>query len=284
MKQTLGIEIQRRAISDYVRRVRGEIVAWYEDFGSASASLPRLGKHQPELERALAHAREIGAALTVARLDRLTRSTVVLCVILETGPRLVVAETPNAGPFVLQIYAAVAEEYRRQVSRRCRAGIAAAKARGVERNPHAKRVGQMSRDAARAHASKLRPMMEEIRTGSSMTRDEVAAELNARGIRPMIAARWDSHNVSCVWSWFHRRWRTQRFPGRFSQGAPSGLAGAKAFEQKLRPVIVAYRNAGAVTAREIMDHLNNDGLTTRAGLRWSKANTHRLLGRLAKEA
>ena len=47
-----------------------------------------------------------------ARTDyRLTRSTAGLALILECGPKPLVVETPNARPFVLQIYAAAAEEY-----------------------------------------------------------------------------------------------------------------------------------------------------------------------------
>ena len=48
-----------------------------------------------------------------------------------------VTEIPNADPFMLHIYAAVAEQERTKISERTKAALAAAKARGVKLgNPH----------------------------------------------------------------------------------------------------------------------------------------------------
>ena len=44
----------------------------------------------------------------------------------------IVAEIPNADPFMLHIYAAVAEQERTKISERTKAALAAAKARGVK--------------------------------------------------------------------------------------------------------------------------------------------------------
>ena len=49
----------------------------------------------------------------------------------------VVTEIPNADPFMLHIYAAVAEQERTKISKRTKAALAAAKACGVKLgNPH----------------------------------------------------------------------------------------------------------------------------------------------------
>jgi DNA invertase Pin-like site-specific DNA recombinase len=169
--QTIGLEIQRNEIERYVQRAGGEIISWYTDIGSASATLKRLSKNQPNLSSALTAARKSKATLIAARLDRLTRSCAVLASILENGPKLVIAGTPTATPFVLQVYAAVAEEFRRQTSRRCKAGIVAAIARGA-RDPakyreSGRRFGLLTRQAAKDHAEHLRPVMEEFRRGSA---------------------------------------------------------------------------------------------------------------------
>jgi DNA invertase Pin-like site-specific DNA recombinase len=107
-KQTIGLEIQRAGVEDYIQRNGGELIAWYEDVGAAAKSAGDLSKAQPNLVRALAHSLNVQATLIVARLDRLTRSTAVLALTLEDGPPLLVVETPDASPFILQIYAAVA--------------------------------------------------------------------------------------------------------------------------------------------------------------------------------
>src|SRR5882724_304782 len=121
--QVIGLEIQRRTIRTYAERVGAEIIAWYEEVRPASQSVAKFERHQPELFRAIEHCRKAGATLIVARLDRLARSAALCTSLIESGPPLVVAELPNASPFVLQIYAAVAEEYRRIVRRRCMAGV-----------------------------------------------------------------------------------------------------------------------------------------------------------------
>src|SRR5690349_243336 len=85
-QQVLGLEIQRNAIDRYRACAGAEVVAWYQDIGTASRGLSRLTKDQPALGRALAHARSLNANLIAARLDRLTRSTAILAEILESGP------------------------------------------------------------------------------------------------------------------------------------------------------------------------------------------------------
>src|SRR5260370_26818755 len=102
--------MQQSAIDDYVRRTGTEIIASYQDVGTASPTQARLPNQQPQLVRALAQARAENASLIVARLDRLTRSTAVLALLLECGPKLLVVETPTAIPFVLQVYARGAAE------------------------------------------------------------------------------------------------------------------------------------------------------------------------------
>src|SRR5258708_21363696 len=117
--------MEQAAIDQHVHRTRGELSDWYQDGGSGSPTQSRLPKQQPQLVRAISRARAEIASLIVARLDRLTRSTAVLALLLESGPPLLVVETPNASPFGLQIYPAAAEEYRRPVIRRGKAGTTA---------------------------------------------------------------------------------------------------------------------------------------------------------------
>ena len=181
--QTIGLEMQQSAINDYVRRTGTGIIASYQDVGAASPTQARLPNQQPQLVRALEQARAEKASLIVARLDRLTRSTAVLALLLECGPKLLVVETPNASPFVLQIYAAAAEEYRRQVSRRVKAGIVAAQAKGRDTHAHAYRSGRANQAAHRRYADRIRPIVESIRRGRRLSQGDVAAELNARGLR-----------------------------------------------------------------------------------------------------
>ena len=57
--------------------------------------------------------------------------------LMAQGVPFIVTEIPNADPFMLRIYAAVAEQERTKISERTKAALAAAKARGVKLgNPH----------------------------------------------------------------------------------------------------------------------------------------------------
>jgi DNA invertase Pin-like site-specific DNA recombinase len=87
---------------------------------------------RPEMAKAIAHAKREGATLLVAKLDRLSRRVSFIAGLLEDH-RLSfrVACMPTADKFQLHIYAALAEQEREFISARTKAGLAAARARGV---------------------------------------------------------------------------------------------------------------------------------------------------------
>lgn len=281
-RQTIGLEMQKTAIDDYSNRTNSEIIAWYQDVGSASPTQARLPNQQPQLVRAIAHARTEHASLLVARLDRLTRSNAVLALLLESGPPLLVIETPTAGPFVLQIYAAAAEEYRRQVSRRVKSGIAAAQAKGRDTHTHAYKSGLGNQAVHKRYADGLRPVIESIRRGRRMSQGDVAAELNARGLHTVRGGSWTADSVQILWVWFHRRWHSTRFRGRPSRSGAAATVAARARAERLRILIKAYRERGARTAEDIMKRLNKGKVPTVSGRPWSVAMTRRLIHRLRR--
>jgi DNA invertase Pin-like site-specific DNA recombinase len=93
---------------------------------------------------------------------------------------------------MLHIYAALAEKQRRLISERTKAGLAAAKRRGVQLGGHNRKSDEIAADAA-ARAEALRPVFAEL---AGLTMRACAAELNARGIaapkwRPMARAAGD---------------------------------------------------------------------------------------------
>ena len=278
--QTIGLEMQQSAINDYVRRTGTGIIASYQDVGAASPTQARLPNQQPQLVRALEQARAEKASLIVARLDRLTRSTAVLALLLECGPKLLVVETPNASPFVLQIYAAAAEEYRRQVSRRVKAGIVAAQAKGRDTHAHAYRSGRANQAAHRRYADRIRPIVESIRRGRRLSQGDVAVELNALGLRTVRGLKWNADTVTILWDWFHLRWDSTRFRGRSSSAGAKAAAAAVARAEALRILIKAYRARGARKAEDIMKLLNKDKVPTVSGRPWTVHRTRLLIRRL----
>lgn len=232
-----SLEVQRQSIEAYAARVGGTIVARFEEVRLASFNLKSLGRAQPELCKALDLAKLAKATLIVARLDRLTRSVAILANILESSQPLVVVDTPGASPFVLQIYAAAAEEYRRQTSRRCKAVIAAAIAGGVNRRRHALMAGAAQHEAAKAHALRVKAIIEEIRLGRPMSAGDVAEQLNRRGELSYRKLPWTDGSILVAWRWFHRKWATARYPGRSSSSGGDEVTAARARAEQLRAIV-----------------------------------------------
>jgi DNA invertase Pin-like site-specific DNA recombinase len=280
--QVLGLALQRDVINRYVEKTGATLLDVYEDIQRASRRADDFAKHQPELARALLRCRQSSAALLVARLDRLSRSVALVAKLLEEGPALVVAEMPQASKLMLHVYAALAEENRERMSRRVRAGIAAAMAAGRKRNPHSKALAVRLRKEAMARAAAVRPVMEGVRQGRAMTLPEVAEELNARGLRTARGEPYTHPTTFKLWRRFHRKWHTRRFPGR------PGSTDSIVFEARmvahldlLRSIVERLRREGVTAQEEITRRLNEAGYRTVTGRPWHRNMTYRLLRRLA---
>jgi DNA invertase Pin-like site-specific DNA recombinase len=118
---------------------------------------------RPELVKAIAHAKQAGACLLVAKLDRLSRRVSFIAGLLE-DQRLSfrVACMPTADKFQLHIYAALAEQEREFISARTKAGLAAAKARGVKLGgirPNTIKTNEAAKAKATADAEQLRGVL-----------------------------------------------------------------------------------------------------------------------------
>src|SRR3981189_2989909 len=88
--------------------------------------------NRPQLKAALAAARKLRCHVGVAKLDRLSRDVHFISGLMAHRVPFVVAELgPDVDPFVLQLFAALAEKERALIAARTRSALAAAKARGV---------------------------------------------------------------------------------------------------------------------------------------------------------
>lgn len=125
----LGIEAQRAAV---VRFAEAEGITILEEFvevetGKGSDALDR----RPRLTQALETARKAKCPVIVAKLDRLSRDVAFIAGLMAQRVPFIVAELgADADPFMLHLYAALAEKERRLISDRTRAALAARKANG----------------------------------------------------------------------------------------------------------------------------------------------------------
>jgi DNA invertase Pin-like site-specific DNA recombinase len=106
---------------------------------------------RPQLGIALAMAKKLKCPVIVAKLDRLSRDVAFIAGLMAQKVAFIVAELgPDVDPFMLHIYAAVAEKERSMISDRTKSALAAAKARGVQLGSKQPAIGAAKGGAARA--------------------------------------------------------------------------------------------------------------------------------------
>ena len=155
-------------------------------------------KADSQLTAAIALAKRTGATLLVARLDRLSRSVAFIATLMEDKKLdFRVATMPSACKFNLHIYAALAEQEREFISKRTKAALQAAKARGVKlggARPEAEARHKAVREEADARAKTIAPTITSMRESGS-TWDEIAKQLNAMSVPTARGGKWYGKTV-----------------------------------------------------------------------------------------
>src|SRR3954453_1397740 len=195
----LGLEAQREAVAGYLNGGNWQLAAEFVEIESGKRN------DRPELAKALATCRRIGATLIIAKLDRLARNVAFVSNLMEAGVEFVAVDFPQANRLTIHILAAVAEHEREMISARTKAALAAAKARGTKLgNPNGlsaeartkgTAVAGGKRKAAADRVTDLRPIVEEIKASGRTSLRAIAAELDARGIPAPRGGRWTAPAV-----------------------------------------------------------------------------------------
>jgi DNA invertase Pin-like site-specific DNA recombinase len=162
---------------------------------SETESGKRDDDQRPELAAALEAARKAGAPIIVAKLDRLSRDVHYISGLMKHKIPFIVADLgADTDPFMLHLYAALAEKERALISRRTKDALAAARARGVKLGGlNAK--GRENQQAARERAEALRPVFTEL---AGLSDRQAATELNRRGVATPQGGRWFAPQVQRV--------------------------------------------------------------------------------------
>jgi DNA invertase Pin-like site-specific DNA recombinase len=189
----LGVAAQREAIAQFAERygyrLAQELVE--VETGKGADALSR----RPQLAAALAAAKKAKGPVIVAKLDRLSRDVAFIAGLMSKRVSFIVAELgPDVDPFMLHIYAAVAQKERKLISERTKAALAAAKARGTKLGGMREGV-RLEKQAALERARDLAPIFEQL---AGMSLREIAAELNDRGVPTKNGKPWSAVTVSRV--------------------------------------------------------------------------------------
>lgn len=198
----LGIEAQREAMERFAETEGFELVRVFVEVetGKGSDALDR----RPELAAALGEARKRKCSVAVAKLDRLSRDVHFISGLMaHRVPFLVVELGPDVDPFILHLFAALAEKERAMISARTRAALQAAKTRGVTLGgPKLAEARERAADVITAtadrHAANVLPIIREVQQAGAKTLRQVADALNARGVSTARGGRWHAMTVRNV--------------------------------------------------------------------------------------
>jgi DNA invertase Pin-like site-specific DNA recombinase len=174
----LGLEAQRTAVARFAET---ESIGLHAEFtevetGKGADALDR----RPQLAAALAPARQAKCPVLVAKLDRLSRDVAFIAGLMAQRVPFIVAELGvNADPFMLHLYAALAE--RRSAGRYRTAREAP--------SPLAN---------SKVLAESIRPLIASLQKAGITSLRAIAIALNNRGIRTVRGGEWQVSNVSNV--------------------------------------------------------------------------------------
>ncbi len=206
-KSGLGLESQRERIIQFAKLEGFRVVEWFEEVetGKGSDALAQ----RPQLAAALATARLHNCAVVVAKLDRLSRDVAFISSLMaQKVPFLVTELGADVDPFMLHIYAALAEKERAMISQRTKDALAAAKARGTKLGGFRGRAGTPD-DCAQAraqrtaksdeHAKALAPIIARIDPERTLSLRALASRLNDERV-PTAAGKgeWTAAGVKRV--------------------------------------------------------------------------------------
>ena len=176
-KSGLGIGAQREAVRRFAEAEGCEVIGEHVEIetGKGSNALDR----RPELAAALKRARKAKAAVLVAKLDRLSRDVHFISGLMAHKVPFLVADLgPDVDPFVLHLYAALAEKERSMTSRRTKDALARAKARGVilgnRAQAAANKFAAVSRAAALAEPFAAVAELSAVQAAKALNRDKIA--------------------------------------------------------------------------------------------------------------
>lgn len=202
----LGLQAQQEAIAAFVQREGLQLAESFVEVesGKGADALDR----RPQLAAALRAARKHRAPVVVAKLDRLSRDVHFISGLMAERVEFIVTDLGRqADPFILHLYAALAEKERGLIAERTRAGLRSAKRRGQRLGMQAKskaaaraiqKAGaQANREKAEGWAKANRWAVESA-LREAPTYRAAASLLNERGVHTPTGGPWYPASVQRI--------------------------------------------------------------------------------------
>jgi len=122
----LGIDAQKAAVAQFTGHCTNCILGTYTDIETGK------NNDRPELLKAIAQAKQTGAKLLIAKLDRLSRNAAFILTLKDSGVDFVCCDMPEATAVTIGIMAIFAQQEREMISKRTKDALQAKLARTGE--------------------------------------------------------------------------------------------------------------------------------------------------------
>jgi DNA invertase Pin-like site-specific DNA recombinase len=209
----LGLEAQQRAVRDYLNGGQWSLIGEFTEVESGKNDT------RPRLTEALAMAKNAGATLLIAKLDRLSRDVHFLTGLQKQQVKFVCCDMPYADQFTIHILAAVAQKEREFIVRRTNEGLDSIRAKLANGETHvSKRSGrvverfggtvapteamvaksvQVRSEKAKTFASTVAPTAKALKD-AGLTLQNIADRLNEMKVKTSGGANWTPMAVKRV--------------------------------------------------------------------------------------
>jgi DNA invertase Pin-like site-specific DNA recombinase len=195
-----GLDSQRAEIERWALHHGYNLVTIMDEVISGSTPM----KDRPVMSMALAMAKKMKAQVVVTKSDRFSRDFDISREYIQKKKQVIAIDLgAEHDEFVGTIFAGLAEKERKMIGLRTKAGLAAAKARGVilgnrTNLPEAReKAAVMVKAKADRFAAHVRPPIERMKN-CGMTYAEIAEEMNALGVPTARGGDWSAASICRV--------------------------------------------------------------------------------------
>lgn len=123
----LGLSAQKSSVEKYVAGQEGIILREYTEIETGTNKRERV-----EIHKAIQLAKNEGAILIIAKLDRLARNVSFVSSLMDAGIEFLAVDMPSANNFTIHIFSALAEQEAKFISSRTKVALAELKKKGVK--------------------------------------------------------------------------------------------------------------------------------------------------------
>ena len=194
-KSGLGLSAQRDIVSRFLK-TGDQLLPEFVEIESGKRA------DRPQLAAAIAHAKQHGARLLIAKLDRLSRNVSFIFSLRNSEVDFVACDIPDANTLTVGIMAVLAQHERELIGERTRAALKAKKAQGFKLGtpnltPAIRELGrQIQQHNARTHPANVQAAeLIRLYRKEGMTYEVIAGRLNRMGFRTRRGKPFQSMSV-----------------------------------------------------------------------------------------